>query len=590
MEDIFLTSMLDHTENRDEPECVHCRQNLQSLQESSCRFRNVPEVAQDAIIINDKEGRIAYWNPAAEKLFGYTRAEVLGRDFEEVLRPQGARMGKPLTIEAPETVPKKYNLEHLVEMPVIRKDGTKAIVEVSTSVMTLGRHWYTVGFLRDLTRRKALEQALITKTRKLKTAQQALIRQNEDLRFLNKKIEIAKNEWEKTMDCIEEMVLLLDGEENIKRINGSVRHFTGKPYEQILGSNWKQLLFKDVEDIESYCKGMPFFHVSSGKWFLLNHYPLQNTQVEGEPNSVVVISDATELKRITTELEEKNKELNKKRNELEKAYSELKATQAQILQQEKMASIGQLAAGIAHEINNPIGFVSSNLCTLGKYIGRFLGYIAAQQEMIESLAPEHLRTDLEQKRKELKIDHITGDIKELISESMEGTERVKKIVQDLKSFSRVDQAELQHVDINECLESTINIVWNELKYKATVHKEYGELVLTKCYPQQLNQVFVNLLINAVQAIEKQGEITIKSWQEQGSILVSISDTGCGIPAKNLNRIFEPFFTTKEVGKGTGLGLSITYDIVKKHKGDIVVHSEPGKGTTFTVKIPIVEGR
>ena len=160
-------------------------------------------------------------------------------------------------------------------------------------------------------------------------------------------------------------------------------------------------------------------------------------------------------------------------------------------------------------------------------------------------------------------------------------------MQGLKSFSRVDEAE-EHIlaDINECLESTLNIVWNELKYKATVTKQYGNLPHANCNPQQLNQVFMNLLVNAAHAIEKQGEIAIKTWQQDRSIFVSISDTGCGIAEENLSRIFEPFFTTKEVGKGTGLGLSISYDIVKKHAGELTVQSELGKGTIFTIQLPI----
>ncbi|OGQ98538.1 MAG: hypothetical protein A2521_13600 [Deltaproteobacteria bacterium RIFOXYD12_FULL_57_12] len=153
----------------------------------------------------------------------------------------------------------------------------------------------------------------------------------------------------------------------------------------------------------------------------------------------------------------------------------------------------------------------------------------------------------------------------------------------------MDQAEHKAVDLNECMESTINIVWNELKYKATLKKEYGQLPLTLCYPQQLNQVFMNLLVNAAQAIEKQGEIIVRTWCDNGFINISVADTGSGIPAEHLTRIFEPFFTTKAVGKGTGLGLSIAYDIVtKKHHGEITATSEVGRGTTFVVRIPVVE--
>ena len=299
------------------------------------------------------------------------------------------------------------------------------------------------------------------------------------------------------------------------------------------------------------------------------------------------------LKKNQEELIKKNREIDESRRnlqlaleELERAYKELKASQAKILQQEKMASIGQLAAGVAHEINNPMAFISSNLGTLDKYVGRLTEFIQTQTEVIESLQATEAIEGLNRKQKELKLDYITEDIKGLISESLDGSERVQKIVQGLKSFARVDEAEYKYTDMNECIESTINIVWNELKYKATLKKDYGKLPLTKCYPQQMNQVFMNLLINAVHAIENQGEIAIKTWSEDGSILIAISDTGRGIPKEQLSKIFEPFFTTKEVGKGTGLGLSITYEIVERHNGEITVESEVGKGTTFTVRIPI----
>ncbi len=279
-----------------------------------------------------------------------------------------------------------------------------------------------------------------------------------------------------------------------------------------------------------------------------------------------------------------------KSRELEDAYSELKNTQAQILQREKMASIGQLAAGVAHEINNPTGFIMSNLGTLGKYVDKLTEYINAQSLALESIKAEELSAGLKETRKKLKLDYVIGDVGQLIQESIDGAERIKKIVQNLKNFSRVDQAEYKAADINECIESTLNIVWNELKYKTTVEKEYGSLPLIKCYPQQLNQIFMNLLVNAAQAIEKQGTIKIKTWNGNGdgTVNISISDTGSGIPEDKLDKIFDPFFTTKPVGKGTGLGLSIVYDIVKKHKGDIRVESTVGSGTAFTIKIPVVE--
>ncbi len=293
-----------------------------------------------------------------------------------------------------------------------------------------------------------------------------------------------------------------------------------------------------------------------------------------------MIENISERKLAEGKLEQKNLEL-------ENAYIELKAAHSQIIQSEKMASLGQLAAGVAHEINNPMSFINSNLVTLDKYISRLNEFILAQSDFIGSINCG-CETGLEDKRKMLKLDYIMEDAKQLITESIEGADRVKKIVLDLKSFSRLDMSELNMADINSGLESTINIVWNELRYKVTLKKEYGNIPMTMCNPGHLNQVFMNLLINAAHAIEDKGEIVVKTWDENGFIHVSISDTGCGIPEDKINKIFDPFFTTKEVGKGTGLGLSLAYDIIKKHNGKILVDSKPGQGTTFTITIPIVE--
>ncbi|PLX50867.1 MAG: hypothetical protein C0613_02205 [Desulfobulbaceae bacterium] len=294
--------------------------------------------------------------------------------------------------------------------------------------------------------------------------------------------------------------------------------------------------------------------------------------------------EASKNARQAVELRQKNTDILSKNIELEEALHELKSTQSQMLQYEKMASVGQLAAGVAHEINNPTGFVASNLSSLKKYVQRITDFLALLQEAV----PAEQKQEIEELRHKMKINQINEDIHDLIAESMEGTERIKKIVMSLKNFSRQDQEEYGPADINECLESTLVVVWNELKYKATVNRQYGELPTTKCYAQQLNQVFMNLLINGAQAIDQQGEITITTWAADNRIFVAVADTGCGMDQETVAHIFDPFFTTKEKGKGTGLGLSIAYDIIsKKHHGTINVQSRPGQGTTFTLAIPVV---
>jgi two-component system, NtrC family, sensor kinase len=285
-------------------------------------------------------------------------------------------------------------------------------------------------------------------------------------------------------------------------------------------------------------------------------------------------------------LEAKMQELQQTIERYQSSEEAMQGMQAQIVQQEKMASIGQLAAGVAHEINNPMGFITSNLTSLAKYADRLDTYIAALQGSIYSCSGHPGLEELDQLRQQLKVDYIISDVRELVNESMDGANRVRRIVQDLKSFSRVDHAEQASTNLNESLETTINIAWNELKYIATLEREFGEIPSIPCYPQQLNQVFLNLLVNAAQAMETQGVITVRTWFENNHVCVSVKDAGKGMPEAVKKRVFEPFFTTKAAGKGTGLGLSISADIVRKHGGEISVESTEGVGTTFTVRLPV----
>jgi signal transduction histidine kinase len=273
-----------------------------------------------------------------------------------------------------------------------------------------------------------------------------------------------------------------------------------------------------------------------------------------------------------------------------------KKANAQLLQSEKMASIGQLAAGIAHEINNPTAFVSSNLKTLTDYQNDINNLIKNYRKLVTDLKEtdlEKLSSSIEKQleqiasiENEADIDFILEDIMDLISDCKEGTARIKKIVIDLKDFAHPGEDKIQFADINDGIETTLNVVWNELKYKATVNKELGKLPMVKCYPQQLNQVFMNLFVNAAQAIEKQGEISITTVADDGFVEIKIGDTGSGIDKENLSRVFDPFFTTKDVGKGTGLGLNVAYNIIKKHNGTIDVKSQVGKGTVFKIRMPV----
>ncbi|MDR7306212.1 ATP-binding protein [Rhodoferax saidenbachensis] len=268
----------------------------------------------------------------------------------------------------------------------------------------------------------------------------------------------------------------------------------------------------------------------------------------------------------------------------EELIRKLAQAHSQLLQSEKLASIGQLAAGVAHEINNPVAFVNSNLGTLQGYVEDLFKTLAAYEQSEKEMSPatQKAMRDLKQ---QIDIVYLREDMSSLLAESMSGLQRVKRIVQDLRNFSHVDATDKQWANLEAGLDSTLNVVWSALKDKVEVQKEYGAIPEIECIPSQINQVFMNLLINAGQAIEGRGVVTLRTGYDSTHIWVDVQDTGGGIPPENLDRIFDPFFTTKPVGTGTGLGLSIAYGIVSRHGGRIEVKSEPGKGATFRVLLP-----
>ncbi|HDQ04436.1 MAG TPA: PAS domain S-box protein [Deltaproteobacteria bacterium] len=556
----------------------------EELRKSEEKYRTILESIDDGYYEIDLQGNYTFFNDAEARNLGYTREEMMGmnsrkyQDEETYKRTFQAfmelyRTGEPIKA---------------LEMEAVRKDKTKVFNEISASLLRdeLGRPIGFRGITRNVSARKQMEDAL----------------------------RLSEERYRTILDEMEEGYFELDLAGNTTFFNDSICTIFGYPPEESLGLNYKQYTDKENAGIcfkvynEIYKTGIPgmvqeyeIIRKDKTKRYVETSASLRRDSSGKIVGFRGISRDITERKRVEEALKKSRDELIKKNKELEEsrrnvqitleklgsAYEELKTTQAKIIQQEKMASIGQLAAGVAHEINNPVSFIASNLGTLNKYIGRFIDFMQAQTDIIKGFKSPDVADKMGKKRKQLKIDYLMEDVQKLVQESLDGTERVQKIVQSLNRFSRVDDADYRKTDINECLEQSINIVWNELKHKATLHKDYGKIPATKCYPQQLSQVFINLLLNASQAIAEKGEIKIKTWGTRKEIWVSISDTGEGISPEKITKVFEPFFTTKEVGKGTGLGLSISYEIIQQHKGDISVESTEGKGTTFTVKIPVV---
>ena len=567
----------------------------------------------DAILIADAKGIITKTNKAFLDLIGYGNEKVIGKAVMELsITEEGTyesttgdmvEIGEVFFTKSYEMISKLLEQNKIANWESYYLRSDKKIVPVEMNITFLydsrGELTGSVGINRDITERKKTEKRILEYS------------------------DYLENIIEGSLDAI----VVTDGKGTITKANQSfstllnreVHEFRGRPimefamreagtYESTSGAI---IEINDTflnESIKSISRLFEKGKVRNKK----NYYIRKDNKVVPVEESIVILYNNNHEKNgavaVIKDISERIvMETNNARlyEETENALEELKRTQSHLLQSEKMASVGQLAAGVAHEINNPIGFIHSNLGSLHKYSNKVLDLLKKYNEGLLNLnnnGSSEIKSfceEIEELKRNLKIDFIMKDFQKVITDSLEGTERIKKIVSDLKNFSRVGQEDFKLADINEGLETTLNVMWNELKYKCTIEKDYGELPQIYCNLGQLNQVFANLLLNAAHAIEQKGLIKIATRYVNGKpadnngeyshVEVEISDTGCGIPEDTLNRIFEPFFTTKEVGKGTGLGLSITYDIItKNHKGSIVVTSEVGQGTTFTIQLPLLK--
>jgi PAS domain S-box-containing protein len=312
----------------------------------------------------------------------------------------------------------------------------------------------------------------------------------------------------------------------------------------------------------------------------------------GEDEGMCIVRNVTARKAAESQSRRHQEELEER---VRQATRELEARQAQLIQSEKLASLGQMAASSAHEINNPVGYVSSNLSTLASYtsvLRQLLGLYSQVEQALGDPPPgavAALLAKVRALREHERLEELLQDMGELQEDLKEGVTRIREFIQDLKAFVREESGTPQMADLNRGLQVTLRMLRHELRHKCEVHCDFAPLPLVRCFPTQLNQVFTNMLLNAAQAIEQRGEIRLTTRQEGDEVVVRIQDSGHGMDARTLERLFTPFFTTKPAGQGTGLGLTICYAIISRHKGRIDVESAPGKGTTFTVRLPINAG-
>lgn len=391
-------------------------------------------------------------------------------------------------------------------------------------------------------------------------------------------------------------IILINAEGHITLFNQAAQSIFGYRHDEIIGKPLSLLM--QAEHADRHNDYINHYLISGeAKLIGLGPRELIGKRKNGDMAHVeVAVSEVraeetiefAAIVRDITNRKHAEKQLREDKEELDRLLKQLKEAQNQLLQSEKLASIGQLAAGVAHEINNPVGYISSNINNLERYIHDIFTLLDSYQSFAIDLSDQD-RKAIDDLKRQLDFDFLRTDIQDSLAETMEGVWRVKQIVQDLKDFSHVDEGEWHWSDIHKGLDSTLNIVHNDLKYKAEVIKEYGDLPEVECLPSQLNQVFMNMLVNAAHAIEDNGYIRIRTFVTgQETACIQIQDTGKGIEPEQVKKIFDPFFTTKPVGQGTGLGLSLSYGIIEKHGGRIQVQSRVGEGTTFSIEIPITQ--
>jgi len=313
---------------------------------------------------------------------------------------------------------------------------------------------------------------------------------------------------------------------------------------------------------------------------------------QSDPYKIAYERERNARKKAETLLDEKTRHLYDNVLQLQTTVKALQETQDQLIQSEKMASIGQLAAGVAHEINNPIGFSLSNLTTLSEYIASFVAVDKFSHSHLSKLADSELQAEYNTLREDNDVDFIVEDIDALLIDSIKGLKRVSQIVANLKKVTHAGELEMEPCDINDIIEESLKVVWSKLKYNMEVIKTFDSLPLVACHRGEIHQVLMNIFLNASHACGEKGILTIKTHTEELDqtlwCVIDITDNGQGMPESVKTKIFDPFYTTKPVGVGTGLGLSVSFGIIDKHNGKINVTSEEGKGTTFTILLPVTE--
>ena len=533
----------------------------EALQLSEERHRAVMEHAADGITLVDAETlRILEVNQAFAELLGYTQKELVGKQISELIvdtaEGVAARAKQTIDKHAPVVTRRRYR----------RKDGSEVAVEKNATVIEFGGRRVLCTVVHDVTERERAEEEL---------------RQSEE-------------RHRAVMEQLAEGIYLVDPETlQILDCNPAMQRLLGYERHEIVGKGVHELVHDTREGVEARMRRLLSAERALYGERVYRRKDGSDVEVEagaglisfgGRKVACTVVHDITERKALERELHDLM------RAEQE-AHTKLKQTQSALVQNEKLAGLGQMVAGVAHEINNPLAFVSNNVAVLQRDLKAIAKLLKMYAEMESAATPGQvadLRAEVKDLAERIDLEYTLSNLDEMMVRSRDGLKRIQQIVKDLRDFARLDAADLHEADLNAGIESTVNIVRGVAKRKqVTIDLDLKPLPHVSCYPAKINQVVMNLVTNAIDACNEGGKVTIRSAPgDNGEVRIEVQDTGKGIPPDIRQRIFDPFFTTKPIGAGTGLGLSISYGIVQDHGGTIAVDSEVGKGTTFVVKIPV----
>lgn len=515
----------------------------QRLRESEEKYRKMIERANDGIFAIDPEtSRIVEANPKAEEMTGYSSSELLRMTVDQLHPPEEKDTAEKLFANVV-----KEGHGFASDLHFLTKKGTLITIDVSASLITYGGHKIIQRICRDVTEHRKLEAACAA--------------QRDYFEFILNTLPIGVGV---KRDVDRAPMLEFENEKLKSMFHGdpmkdSHIRWHGSPVEE-------SMMAKDA--IDETGLHTEERQSSSGRIYHFMRKFFENT--DGTLSEIQVVRDVTRRR----ELEEKvRRSMEELENKVQERTRELREKQAQLVQSEKMAALGHLVAGVAHEINTPLGALKSNNDLTIR------SYNKIKSLLEDESVPEHVRSNPA-------ICKLLSGIEELNVVNKDAMERIVTLVRSLRKFARLDEADQDRIDIHEGLESTLTLVHHEIKNRIEVHRDYGALPKVHCHPNQINQVFMNILVNASQAIVDKGHIYVKTYAKDNGVVVEVRDTGKGISKENLGRVFDPGFTTKGAGVGTGLGLSIVYQIIQDHKGEIEFESELGKGTTVRIFLPI----